>query len=269
MGFTASQEEIACVFLDAMKTGYLEVDDFFKKLTCWKETTEKKVQIAKIGEIKRRPITASQATKQDLISSYSLGSQPVKVQGRPESAVTKATPLRSGRSLRVPDDNKSKHYLRLARLRQLEQERAAAEAAAQDKLKVEQDTLSKIQEATAIAKALRLPLGFSAVRRGGLLLVAQEATKYDAEGKERVERREVTVTEFTKAYNRLQRMVKSVRYTTQQAPATAKAVESCEIVRVNKAERKAEMRKALVDAVKLSKRLRDQLCVLEYCGVNK
>lgn len=120
VGFSASEEEVACVFLDAKKTGYLEVDDFFKKLSCWKEGAEKKVQIvAKQVEIRRRPITASQATKQDLFSSYSLGSQPVKVQGRPESAITKVTPLRSGRSLRVaPDDgNKSKHYLRLAKLR--------------------------------------------------------------------------------------------------------------------------------------------------------
>ena len=120
VGFNATEEEVACVFVDAKKTGYLEVDDFFKKLTCWKEGTEKKVQIvAKQVEIRRRPITASQATKQDLISSYSLGSQPVKVQGRPESAITKATPLRSGRSLRVAidDGNKSKHYLRLAKLR--------------------------------------------------------------------------------------------------------------------------------------------------------
>jgi len=120
VGFNATEEEVACVFVDAKKTGYLEVDDFFKKLTCWKEGTEKKVQIvAKQVEIRRRPITASQATKQDLISSYSLGSQPVKVQGRPESAITKATPLRSGRSLRVATDdgNKSKHYLRLAKLR--------------------------------------------------------------------------------------------------------------------------------------------------------
>ena len=120
-----------------------------------------------------------------------------------------------------------------------------------------------------MARALRLPLAFAAVRRGALLLVAQEATKYDAEGKEHVERREVTVAEFTKAYNRLQRMVKSVRYTTQQAPAPPKVAENFELIRINKAERKAEMRKALVDAVKLSKRLRDQLCVLEYCGVNK
>ena len=133
---------------------------------------------------------------------------------------------------------------------------------AKDKLKQEQDTLAKIQEASSMAKALRLPLAFSVVRRGALLLVGQEATKYDEEGKERVERREVSVPEFTKAYNRLHRMIKSVRYTTQQAPPTAKPTETCELVRINKAERKAEMRKALVEAVKLSKRLRDQLCIL-------
>jgi hypothetical protein len=110
------------------------VDDFFKRLTCWKDDSkvEKKVQIvSKAIEVRRRPITASQAMKPDLISSYSMAASTHKAQGiRPDSAISKVTnrPLRSGRSIKMIDDNKSKHYLRVAKLRKLEEQRVLAES---------------------------------------------------------------------------------------------------------------------------------------------
>ena len=78
-----------------------------------------------------------------------------------------------------------------------------------------------------------------------------------------------------KEFNRLQRQAKSVKQVQRGGGSLPKnssdeilKPKDYEIVRINKRERQEDLRKVLVDTVKLNKKLKEQLAIMERNGIN-
>ena len=78
-----------------------------------------------------------------------------------------------------------------------------------------------------------------------------------------------------KEFNRLQRQAKSVKQAQRGGGSVLKnsseeilKPKDYEIVRINKRERQEDLRKVLVDTVKLNKKLKEQLAIMERNGIN-
>ena len=161
MGFTASKDEVFLIFRDhnAHKTGYLPMDEFYARLRCWTNykpkdydaaLKEEKAQLLeRANEAKKRPTTAVVA------GARGLRSLQQKSQSRLESA---SRPKNEGKP---PAEDKTKHYLKMAKIKREEEERELALTIDKGKRESEFDCLHKMSEACEFAKALGIPLSFS------------------------------------------------------------------------------------------------------------
>lgn len=120
-------------------------------------------------------------------------------------------------------EDKTKYYLKLAKQKKDEEERALALTIDKGKRETEFDCLHKMGEACEIAKILNIPVSFSAFKGpdGSLKIhffqFVEDATKEQAEDGEEQEvpmrevKKEITMKEFHREYRKLKRMQNSVK----------------------------------------------------------
>ena len=129
-------------------------------------------------------------------------------------------------------EDKTKHYLKAAKQKKEEEERALALTIDKGKRETEFDCLHKMGEACEIAKMLNIPISFSAFKGNDgslkihLFQFVEDTTKeIPEEGTEQNEvpmreiKREITMKEFYREYRKLKRMQNSVKNTYLQTAA--------------------------------------------------
>lgn len=120
-------------------------------------------------------------------------------------------------------EDKTKYYLKIAKQKKEEEERALALTIDKGKRETEFDCLHKMGEACEIAKLLNIPVSFSAFKGpdGSLKIhffqFVEDASKDQPEDGEPHEipmreiKREITMKEFYREYRKLKRMQNSVK----------------------------------------------------------
>eukprot|EP00347_Sterkiella_histriomuscorum_P018555 403345066 len=328
VSFDASKDEIFSIFKDhnAHKTGYLPMEDFYKKLKCWREYKDRReeqmnalrdqannlVDRNRLEEIgarangqyvgtgsKKRPTTAVVAGAKNLRAMQNNQKSNLN---RVESANKMSSQLRSnanqsGQETKVYAEDKTKHYLKLAKQKKEEEERALALTIDKGKRETEFDCLHKMGEACEIAKMLNVPVSFSAFKGpdGSLKIhffqFIEDQTRQLAEDDDdhhephevamREIKREITMKEFYREYRKLKRMQNSVKNNYTQAShggaggqpgkppniSQNTIVSSYSLNRINKKERQEELKQVLQETMKLTKKLKEQLKILERNGV--
>lgn len=184
----------------------------------------------------------------------------------------------------------------MAKLKKEEEERALALTIDKGKRETEFDCLHKMGEACEIAKMLNVPVSFSAFKGpDGSLKIhffqfieepkSQDEDELDGgahhEAAMREVKKEITMKEFFREYRKLKRMQNSVKNNYMQASnpqgmnQTGKPpnisqntiVSSYSLNRINKKERQDELKLVLQETMKLTKKLKEQLKILERNGV--
>ncbi|CDW90711.1 UNKNOWN [Stylonychia lemnae] len=330
IGFRVTKDEIFLIFKDhnAHKTGYLPMEDFYKKLRCWRDYKDRREEqmialrdqannlVDKtrgedavnggVGNIrgnsvgaKKRPTTAVVAGAKNLRALQTQGSKQRLDSANKFSTSNLKSNITNNQLGNTQDigkmnyEDKTKYYLKLAKQKKEEEERALALTIDKGKRETEFDCLHKMGEACEIAKMLNVPVSFSAFKGpdGSLKIhffqfiedhTRQISGEDDEDHKEvamREIKREITMKEFYREYRKLKRMQTSVKNNYTQAhqgggqpgkpPNISQntIVSSYSLNRINKKERQEELKQVLQETMKLTKKLKEQLKILERNGV--
>ena len=182
--------------------------------------------------------------------------------------------------------DKSRYYLKLAKQKQAEEDKALALTIDKGKRENEFDCLHKMGEACEIAKMLNIPVSFSAYKGGdGSLkihffrfeedipkqgenddLPADDANEKEVPMKE--VRREISMKEFYREYRKLKRLQNSVKNNYTMVPqgdqqnkppniSQNTIVSSYSLNRIDKTKRQEELKQVLEETMKLTKKLKE------------
>ncbi len=240
VNFPISKDEVFLIFKDhnAHKTGYLPMDEFYKRLRCWqnyqpKDYTAIEEEANKLlnrntgnnitNNEKKRPTTAVVAGAKNLRAMTAQGSR-----SRLESANKMGKEKSEQREVKIYAEDKTKHYLKLAKQKKEEEERALALTIDKGKRETEFDCLHKMGEACELAKMLNVPISFSAFKGpdGSLKIhffqfiedtqkrIVSEEDDEDQNAQEmpmKEIKREISMKEFYREYRKLKRMQNSVK----------------------------------------------------------
>jgi len=179
VAFPVSKDEVFLIFKDhnAHKTGYLPMEEFYSKLRCWKnykpkdyvavfqEEKNQLLERASGAGSKKRPTTAVVAGAKGLRAL-----QQTQQKSRMDSANKMKSTNQMGQSASQVEigktlaEDKTKFYLKMAKLKKEEEERELALTIDKGKRESEFDCLHKMGEACELAKMLNVPISFSAFK---------------------------------------------------------------------------------------------------------
>ncbi len=166
--------------------------------------------------------------------------------------------LGSGRK----EKDKTKQYLTMAKKKEAEMDNELKLLVAKSKKKQEFDLLQKMGEACEIAKQMKIPITFT-------------TSKDEAELKifliENDEKKQLKNDEFLREYNKLKRMKLSIKNAILDKKEDYKedTTAKMENHKIDKEQRQKELQEVLIKTMQLTKRLKEQLKILEERGVCK
>lgn len=259
VGFAVTDEEAEAVMKHhrADKSGYLLIEDLLANLSCWRNgeavnnALDKHIDI-NINNLRDRAKDSSQ--------SMSHQSEPKKVKLKIKKTQHDKSKERQFELDEKPKrfiPNKSKEYLKLAKQKEEEEERALAMNIEKCKKELEFDWLHKMSEAWEIAKLLNIPITFSASKGSDgsinisfIQFVDDEDNDGEGDGPlpKKPIKEEITMDEFMREYRKLKRLQNSIKNNSmiknQQETQVSQntIVSSYSLNRINKQQRQEELK---------------------------
>ncbi|CAK91019.1 unnamed protein product (macronuclear) [Paramecium tetraurelia] len=287
-GFQFEQHEINQILSDLSNDrGVITIESLCKKVPAWHQNENAMLEFIrekalKLAQESKRKFSAQKKPKPQSASTKRSGFN--KGDSRPVSGISKK--YQSGFSdLKIsnindkPLQNRSKHYLQLAKQKQQEEDRLLQLTINQGKNEYEYEMLIKMGEANELSQELESKITYRAYKtaQGHLKVHVYELEHFQ---------RDLTLEEFQREYNilrskynekkklkiwevlnekkknqkSLQHFGSSQKEDVKQNEVDAKAV--------NKKERQQELKKVLLETMMLSNVLKEQLVVLNRKGIN-
>jgi len=286
--FAITKSEVDEIFKDnnADKTEYLDINDYFKQLSCWKTKPSENVGSGltkKKRKLKKK--AASSAVSKN--RKAKLGPLADRFGGdlRPHSAnysstgnlrdlknrpTTGKASLRSNASATSFVPNRSKYYLRKAKEREEAEELELTLAVDKGKREFEFDCLHKMGEANGISASIGSAYTFRAFK-------SEEGTLKCHIYEEEQFRKEISLEDFLREWRRLKRQEKApnnafnVTARSDMFKSNTSALVPFDPQTpnkmINKKARQDELKQVLVETMRLTNKLKEQLKTLQKKGV--